>query len=273
MIKIGTIKAASVILVLLLVSCGCINEQQSASGNQTPQETAPVTSIPVTTILQTTPPPQTPVPASPTLAPEPVLTDESIKKHFLNIAFGRDSNYIRKYSQDSGEKVSFYLSGKFDEGDKALIENFSREYNMITTTSTFADEVLKSKQDAYPGEINLVFFPAESLKSMEESGIRHKEVNIRSGDIQFYLMHSGDTLYFNTDLSGDERKHAIMKGLLYYLGYPGQTYDYPSSIFYANGYTNTLLSPIDVAAINTMYDGRIYSGMSFDAVKRVLLFN
>ena len=44
-------------------------------------------------------------------------------------------------------------------------------------------------------------------------------------------------------------------------------------MFYANGFSNVFLTSLDIAAINTMYDGRIYPGMSFDEVRRVLLLN
>lgn len=258
----------SVILMVLLISCGCISAPNNSPEGNITQTTG---TIPVS-VLPTTLLPVTTVQSTPTVDTEPVLTDEIIKKHFLNIAFGRDSNYIQKSYTDSGDRISFYLSGKFDEKDEEFIRNFTRDYNRITTTTTFSDEVLKSRQRAYPGEIDLVFFPADSLKSMEESGIRHKDINTKTGDILFYIPRSGDTIYINTDLSGDERKHAITRALLYNLGFPGQTYDYPGSIFYANSYENTVLSPIDIAAVNTMYDGRIYPGMSFDEVKRVLLF-
>jgi hypothetical protein len=254
-------------LIFLLFSCGCISNQQNT----------PAISPTPGTILAT-PPPATPVPAvtstrSPTGNDETVLTNENIKIHFLNIAFGRDTRYIQKSYPDSDHRISFYLSGRFDESDSALIRNFTSDYNKMTTTSTFSDEVIKTQQRAYPGEIDLVFFPEGSLTSMDETSIRHKEINTQTGDILFYVPQADDKLYINTDLTGDYRKHAIIKAMLYYLGFPGQTYDYPFSVFYANGYTNSMLTPLDIAAINTMYDARIYPGMSFDEVKRVLLLS
>jgi hypothetical protein len=254
-------------LIFLLLSCGCI----------TPQQTTTAVSPTTQTILPTSPPgtPVTVVTSTvfPTSTGETALTNENIKKHFLNIAFGRDNTYIGKSYPDPDHRLSFYLSGKFDETDSALIRNFTKDYNKITATSTFSDEVIKTQQSAYPGEIDLIFFPAESLMSMDESSIRHKEINTQTGDILFYVPKGSDKLYINSDLAEGYRKHAIIKAILYYLGYPGQTYDYPDSIFYANGLTNSVLTPLDIAAINTMYDGRIYPGMSFDAVKRALLLD
>jgi hypothetical protein len=259
-------KLIFVTLIFLLLSCGCISTHQTPPGvsptSQTVLQTPPGTSVPVTTST-----------VIPNGTGGTVLTNENIKKHFLNIAFGRDNTYIEKSYPDPDYHLSFYLSGKFDDVDTALIMNFTKEYNKITTTSTFSDEVIKSQQSAYPGEIDLIFFPAESLKSMDESSIRHKEINTQTGDILFYIPRGNDKLYINTDLTGDDRKHAIIKAILYYLGYPGQTYDYPDSIFYANGFSNSVLTPLDIAAINTMYDARIYPGMSFDEARRTLLLN
>lgn len=256
-----------VISILILFSCGCISNQQ----------TPPVVTPTSQTILPT-PPTGTPVPTMtatvlPTGTGQIVLTNENIKKHFLNIAFGRDNTYIQKSYPDPDYRLSFYLSGRYDNTDSALLRNFTRDYNKMTATSTFSDDAIKTQQRAYPGEIDLIFFPEESLRSMDESSIRHKDINTQTGDILFYIPRERDKVYINTDLTGDYRKHAIIKAILYYLGFPGQTYDYPDSMFYANGFSNVMLTPLDVAAINTMYDGRIYPGMSFDEVRRVLLLS
>jgi hypothetical protein len=260
-------RLVSVALIFLLFSCGCIS---------TPEKSPEVTPTPGTTLA--TPLPTTPVPALTSTATPAgdggtVLTNENIKRHFLDIAFGRDNTYILKSYPDPDYRLSFYLSGKYDDSDAALIRNFTGDYNTMTTTSTFSDDVLKTQQRAYPGEIDLIFFPQASLKSMDQSSIRYKVINTQTGDILFYVPKESEKLYINTDLTGDFRKHAIIRAILYYLGFPGQTYDYPASMFYANGYTNRVLTPLDTAAINTMYDARIYPGMSFDEVKRVLLLN
>jgi hypothetical protein len=260
-------KLIFVMLIILLFSGGCISTQQTTPG------VSPITQ----TVLQT-PPSGTPGPTVtatifPTGLGQTVLTNENIKRHFMNIAFGRDTTYIQKSYPDPDYRISFYLSGKFDDSDSALLRNFTRDYDKITATSTFSDDVIKTRQRAYPGEIDLIFFPEESLKSMDESSIRHKDIDTQTGDILFYIPREKDKVYINTDLTGDYRKHAIIKAILYYLGFPGQTYDYPDSMFYANGFSNVMLTPLDIAAINTMYDGRIYPGMSFDEVRRVLLLN
>jgi Protein of unknown function (DUF2927) len=260
-------KLVFVLFILLLFSCGCVSTQQTTPGVSPASQT----------ILPTTPPgtPVTTVTATvlPTGIGQTVLTNENIKRHFLNIAFGRDNTYILKSYPDPDYHISFYLSGKFDDSDTALLRNFSKEYNKLTATSTFSDDLIKTQQRAYPGETDLIFFPEASLRSMDESSVRHKEINTQTGDVLFYIPRESEKVYINTDLTGDYRKHAIIKAILYYLGFPGQTYDYSDSMFYANGFSNVVLTPLDIAAVNTMYDGRIYPGMSFDEVKRVLLLN
>ena len=196
-------------LIILLFSCGCISTQQTTPG-----------ASPTTQTILPTPPPGTPVPnvtetVFPTGIGQTVLTNENIKRHFLNIAFGRDNTYIQKSYPDPDSRISFYLSGKFDDSDSALLRNFTKDYNKVTATSTFSDDVIKTQQRVYPGEIDFIFFPEESIRSMDESSVRHKVINTQTGDILFYIPRESDKVYINTDLTGDYRKHAIIKAILY----------------------------------------------------------
>jgi hypothetical protein len=247
----------------LILFCGCLSSsQQAPAGNTTPQATAsPTGTVPATV---TTP--------SVTPTPQTQITDEMIKRHFLNIAFGRDNAYIEKLSVDPDNPVDFSLNGQVSADDVATIKAFAADYNKTTNTRTFSRDPIRTDQKG----IYFGFFPDSYLKSLSETNIIHKEVNPDTGQILYLVAYSpdgGDRLYVNSDLTGDIRTHNIMRILFYYLGFPGQTYDYPESFFYANSSDNVVLTPLDKAAINVMYDARIYRGMTFESAKNVLLMN
>lgn len=250
-------------IIGLILLCGCLStSQQPPAGNTTPLATASPTETVAAT--NTTP--------SVTPTPQTQFTDEMVKRHFLNIAFGRDNAFIEKLTVDPDNPVDFSVNGEASADDLATIKAFAADYNKTTNTRTFSREPIRTDQKG----IYLGYFPDVYLKSLSESNIIHKEVDPETGRILFmvtYSPDSGDHLYVNSDLTGDERTHATMRVLFYYLGFPGQTYDYPDSFFSANSFSNDILTPLDKAAINVMYDARIYRGMSFESAKNVLLMN
>jgi hypothetical protein len=247
----------------LILLCGCLGTSpQGPPANTTPQATA----TPAVTIAATdTTPSVTPTTPAP-------FTDEMVKRHFLNIAFGRDNAYIEKLTVDPDNPVDFSLNGQVSADDVATIKAFAADYNKTTNTRTFSREPIRTDQKG----IYLGYFPDVYLKSLSEANIVHKEVDPETDRVLFmvtYSPESGDHLYVNSDLTGDIRTHMTMRALFYYLGFPGQTYDYPDSFFYANSLSNDILTPLDKAAINVMYDARIYRGMTFQSAKNVLLMN
>jgi hypothetical protein len=81
---------------------------------------------------------------------------------------------------------------------------------------------------------------------------------------------SKEVIFINSNLKGDKRTHWILRGLLDNLGFPGETYDYPDSIFYAGSETTTRLSDLDWKAVQLMYGSKITPGMTSDRVKALL---
>jgi hypothetical protein len=64
----------------------------------------------------------------------------------------------------------------------------------------------------------------------------------------------------------------MVRGLLCELGFTGQTYDYPESIFYSESENTTGLSEIDWKVIGLMYGKKVTTGMTFDRVKAMFPF-
>ena len=54
----------------------------------------------------------------------------------------------------------------------------------------------------------------------------------------------------------------MLRGLLYYLGFTGETMKYTDSIFYSQPNTNAKLDSIDIKAVQLMYGTKISNGMT-----------
>ena len=76
-----------------------------------------------------------------------------------------------------------------------------------------------------------------------------------------------DSVYINSDLTGDKRTHYMLRGLLYFLGFTGESMKYPDSMFYSQPNSNAQLDAIDVKAVQLMYGTKITSGMTVSTIK------
>ena len=252
--------------VLFILLAGCISPYQSPD---TPV-TAPATTD-VTPILTTEPamPPVT-SPAGST------FTKEEVGQLFIDIAFGCDNTWVYKVTPSPENHFFYSLEGQVDAEDTAFVRQFAEQYNLITSTETFSDEPIRSKGNA------IIFYPADSMDSLEKTFISCQEREPETGK-PVYLIYkpiveypSGETevvtkIYLNSNLTGDRRTHYLQRALLYYLGFPGQTYTYPDSVFYYNTQSNVDFIPIDIEAIKTMNHPGIYWGMSVQEVRWLLL--
>ena len=204
------------------------------------------------------------------------LTSEDINKNFMRIAFGSDNVKIKKSSE---ERIVISLMGEYDENDAATISQFTGQFNNNSYTNKIS-VFMKTGDEA---NIIMYFLPQSSMKNIEGLDGTVVSTNPQTDDINYLhrtvLQQTGnqghpikkDYLYINSDLKGDPRTHWTLRGLLYDLGFVGETNDYPDSIFYGGSDTITQLSQMDVEVIQLMYGQKITSGMSFDRVKSLLL--
>jgi hypothetical protein len=61
--------------------------------------------------------------------------------------------------------------------------------------------------------------------------------------------------------------------MLYYLGFPGDTYAYTDSFFYYNTSESVSFTPIDIEAMKTMQNPGVYTGMGITEARWLLLDN
>jgi len=266
-------KSLLIILIALIgfiLIMGCSTQQQT-----TQQNIVSPTSSPQITSTQIASTPQTITPS--VIEEKPVqITNLDANRHFLDIAFGRSTNNLKKNLNG----LVYTLNGKYSESDKKIISDFAKDYNNFTSTKTFIDSPIVEKGDG----MSINFYPQDYVKKLGEH--KYQEIDPTTGDINFAMdikyvesYHSlGPALefpqfYINPDLTGNVRQHYIMKAMLLSIGFQGTTINYPDSFFYTGNNDKINLTPLDKAAINVMHDVRIINGMTFDSAKESLILN
>ena len=282
------------LLILSIVSAGCTSSTPSGTVSPTPQiiyvtvTSTPAPSLaPETSTLPTTLPATTPTESL-------IYTSDQINKHFVDIVFGNDISTINKYPNTL---VKDDVTGDFTASDINLLSIFQQQFNEYSSTTQLSNAPIENEQ----GSIIIDFLPESSLQNLAmdtsyTSTLGKQIINKdSSGNIasiyrtaisqsspspsytplsaQTSVIGNGviGTIYVNSDMTGDERTHFIIRGLLYYLGFVGQTGTYPDSIFYSGQNNTTTPDLIDWDAISLMYGNTITSGMNLTQVENTLL--
>jgi hypothetical protein len=253
--------------VLFVLVAGCIS---------------PVQPSPPATVTGTlTPTPTTPVPTTLPTIPAPsttVFTRDQVGQLFIDIAFGCDNTWITKINPTAENHLFFSLEGSATAEDRVIVEQFARQYNLMTATETFTDDPLSDKGAP------IVFFPGKSLDSLEKTFIGCREIDPTTGTVLSLIYKpiienpGGETvmttrIYINADLEGARRQHYLQRAMLYYLGFPGETYAYPDSFFYYNTSESVSFTPLDIEAMKTMQNPGVYNGMGITEARWLLLDN
>jgi hypothetical protein len=121
--------------------------------------------------------------------------------------------------------------------DIEYVRKFTKEYNLLTPIEVFSEDPLSSTGSP------IIVYPRESLESLDKRFIACQETDPGSGDPLFLVYtpvvknpvgveETTTRIYLNAALQGVGRDHYLQKAMLYYLGFPGQTYTYPESVFY-----------------------------------------
>jgi hypothetical protein len=254
----------AVLGILFILAAGCTSPPQSPV-TPTPPPTTEMTPVPTT---------ETPMPTTPAAT----FTRDQVNQLFIDIAFGCDNTWIYKISPTPENHLFYNLDGVVTPADIDFVKQFAKNYNLMTSVETFSDDPLNSKGAP------IIFYPEDSMKSLERTYIGCQELDQKTGSLLYMIYNpiveypSGERvvatkIYINAGLQGDQRNHYLERAMLYYLGFPGQTYDYPDSFFYYNSQSNVDFLPIDIEAIKTMQNPGIYPGMSVQEVRWLLLNN
>ena len=246
----------------LRAGTGIAGGVSSPSGLLSPSQPAKNNSVTQPTVKGT------PVVATPTTPAR--MTSSDINKNFMRIAFGPDNTRILKSAEN---RITVAMTGDYNDNDIVTVDQFKNQFNNYSYTNKFVSEI-KFEDKA---SIVMVFLPESSLKNIEDMPSTVVSKNTKTGDINF--LHttiknnfiSKEVLYINSDYTGEQRKHWILRGLLSELGFVGETNDYVDSIFYSGSDTTGRLTERDWSVVELMYGQKITPGMTFDRVKALLL--
>jgi hypothetical protein len=248
-----------IIVIIALLLGGCTTMQNTVPVTTVTATPGPVPATTVTTSVPTAISTQVPVP---TTSPPPQLTSDDVNNHFMDLAFGGGNIYLERIST-SPNPVIFSISGGSDS-DKTTIETFFKEFNDLSQSV----QLFENLKEGTTGQIQIKFLSPEGLDAIDmktSDPWLNKEFK---KDGVTYAKVKDNQVYINSALQGDTRKHYILLGILFELGFKGETLKYPDSIFYYQGNNVTGLSLVDVKAAQIMYGLGLYNGMTVEDVKK-----
>ncbi|MBN1165530.1 MAG: hypothetical protein JXA44_00190 [Methanospirillaceae archaeon] len=206
-------------------------------------------------------------------ADDTLLTKKDISNHLIDIAFGLDNSKISKWKTDKDYK--FWFDANYNNNDIAYVISFAKIFNGISETTQIKDDsvergFLQTNYAKIPyNYYNIRIIPFAMLEEFKDKRSSSDKL-IRDDDGRLIGMVNLDYLYLRNDLTTEEREHYLQKGILWSLGFHGNTYDIKDSYFYPKYTGGNILTDIDKEAIRIMYGGKIKPGMDLDETKVVL---
>ncbi len=231
---------------------------------------------PVTPVFSPTtqPPMSAPSPTPPSLPPTPVpiaivttiapITSDDITQHFLDLAFGSGNNQLYRLPyvpniNTPRNSISLF-NGK--DSDLALIQDFVSQFNDLSATNKFSDNIKRGNN----ADVVIQFVSQDGMDAIPTESYSQE---YKAGGVSLAKI-GPSTIYINDSLTGDARKHMVLRSLLYLLGFRGDSFRYPDSIFSYQNTTGFTLSLIDQRAIQIMYGAGLHPGMTVADVRNVV---
>ncbi len=200
------------------------------------------------------------------------LSMDDISRHLLSITFGRDNSNITRFKSDLDYK--FFFTDQYTKDDIDRVLQFSKKINSISNVAKIEDE-----------EVELSFLPG----TYEEIPYHYYKISIispqilddyidKNGSDEFQLKKKNgsvigtvtqDRMMLVDDLSSKERSYYMLRGILWSMGFHGETTELPDSFFY-KGSLNTTFSDMDMMAIELLYGGRLANGITLEEAEKSL---
>lgn len=277
-------KSSTILLVLgvVIIAVGLawiISGGMGAPAEKTVPQTTATKTMPATTAI-----PATIVPAAtsatvatvatavPTSA-VPVVTAisaDDITSLFLDVAY-TSTNRLERVNFNSAKPRLTVVALSAGNDDIALIEKTAKEFNEASQTVKISENIKESGT----GDIFIKYLPEDglsaiTLSTIADSGTLTEALTRRElyqgNRIGAKVMRG--TVYINANLKDRERKHMLVRGLLYQMGMTGETTKFTDSVFYAGENTNIDLTSSDKRVINILYQTAFYNGMTMDELRK-----
>lgn len=200
------------------------------------------------------------------------ITMDDISLHLIDIVFGKDNQKVSVFQSDIDYK--FFFTDEYHEEDIRSVLEFARLFNDISGIVTIEDE--ECERSFLPGSYRIIPYyyynitiisPVRFSEYLDDKD--PTEVVLRSlrGKAIGIVRHDG--LILTDDLSRDERNYYLLRGILWSMGFHGESTRYLDS-FFSKGKMNQNFSEIDLQAISLLYGGRLNDGMDLEGVKMAL---
>ena len=200
------------------------------------------------------------------------LSMDDISRHLLSITFGRDNSNITRFKSDLDYK--FFFTDQYTKDDIDRVLQFSKMFNSISNIAKIEDE-----------EVELSFLPG----TYEEIPYHYYKISIispqilddyidKNGSDEFQLKKKNgsvigtvtqDRMMLVDSLSSKERSYYMLRGILWSMGFHGETTELSDSFFY-KGSMNTTFSDLDMMAIELLYGGRLANGITLEDAEKAL---
>lgn len=202
-----------------------------------------------------------------------VKGNDLLGEHLIDITFGRDNAKTDLF--DNTQDYLIWLDAMYQQSDVQDIQKDINLINDLSQTVTFEDEEigLPSYQPNYQ-PIPYLFY---KISIVDHDLMKDLLDDRNSGTEQILKNKKGDSvalvrkdhLYLLSDLTGDERSYYLLRGLLFSMGFHGESSN-PESFFYSENTNAIKLSDLDKEAIRLMYGGRLQSGLDVEGIKKSL---
>jgi hypothetical protein len=284
-------KSSSVFLILgiLIISVGLawiisggIAEPATQTVTPTPIPATPATAPVTTTVPPVTMVPVTTVPAATvttivTAATTPRITSapasaENIRDHFLEVAYS-GTNRLERLNYSSGKsRVVIYAVSAGDD-DLALIEKTARDFNAASPSVKLSENIKESGS----GDVFIKFLPEEGLSAvslMDAPVTGPFPEELTRGELYQKGIPAAKiirgAIYINANLKGDDRRHVLVKSMMYEMGLTGDSSVFSDSVFYGAENTNVDLTTADRKVITMLYSNGAYNGMTVEELQKVI---
>lgn len=185
----------------------------------------------------------------------------SVYKNFFEIAFS-EMNYELLRLEIKNRPVIISSFGSFSPDDKTVVEDFIRNFNHVSGSLKISPYV---KTNELGADFWINIFPEKTLHQLTydmhgqpQADYTEYEGSVLSDSI-LYQVHTryqvydpGLQVFVNDDLTGNKRRHYILRAMMYCLGLTGESTD-PTSFFYPGNTEQVNLSETDWRAIRLMY--------------------
>lgn len=200
------------------------------------------------------------------------VSADDINTLFLDVAYS-GTNRLERVNYNAAKPRLTVVALSASDDDLAVIEKTARDFNEASQTTKISENIKESGT----GDIFIKFLPEDGLEAIRISEVAD------TGTLTEYLtrreLYQGDrpgakimrgTIYINANLRDKERKHMLVRSLMYQMGMTGETTKFPDSVFSASENTNIDLTTYDRKVINILYQPAFYNSMTMEELRRYI---